>query len=280
MNEQRLIAAHSLDAGPDARWRPTSRSSPARATTSISRPTSSSSRCSRPASTCCSATPASCPSATPPTSASAPMSAASSWATSACRSCWPSLLGGIGGALFAALFGFFCVRLTTIYFSMLTLAFAQIVWAICFKWNEVTGGEQGYPRVPMPDMAVPGLAARSSAPCAGRRRSSIFVALVLCGALHRADAAHHRSPFGRILNTIRDNPERAQFIGIDVRRYQLDAFIDRRRLRGPRRRPLRHLQARRLSRLRLLDQVGRGADHDASSAASTTSGGRRSAPRC
>ena len=55
--------------------------------------------------------------------------------------------------LFAAVFGFFCVRLTSVYFSMLTMAFAQIVWAICFKWNDVTGGEQGYPNVPMPSMA-------------------------------------------------------------------------------------------------------------------------------
>ena len=64
--------------------------------------------------------------------------------------------------LFALAFGFFCVRLTRIYFAMLTLAFAQIVWAICFKWNSVTGGEQGFSNVPYPDLgwmaSVPGLA--------------------------------------------------------------------------------------------------------------------------
>src|SRR5437868_3959601 len=60
---------------------------------------------------------------------------------------------GLGAAGFAAFFGFFCVRLSKIYFAMLTLAFAQIVWAICFKWNEVTGGEQGMPEVPYPDLA-------------------------------------------------------------------------------------------------------------------------------
>src|SRR5437764_11052750 len=57
---------------------------------------------------------------------------------------------GLIAAGFGAAFGFFCVRLTTIYFAMLTLAFAQIVWAICFKWNEVTGGEQGMPDIPYP----------------------------------------------------------------------------------------------------------------------------------
>src|SRR5262249_40367520 len=47
---------------------------------------------------------------------------------------------GFAAGACALAFGFFCVRLTRIYFAMLTLAFAQIVWAICFKWNEVTGG--------------------------------------------------------------------------------------------------------------------------------------------
>src|SRR5258707_11824822 len=57
---------------------------------------------------------------------------------------------GVIAGLCALVFGFFCVRLTRIYFAMLTLAFAQIVWAICFKWNEVTGGEQGMPEIPYP----------------------------------------------------------------------------------------------------------------------------------
>src|SRR5258706_7693032 len=57
---------------------------------------------------------------------------------------------GVVAGLCALVFGFFCVRLTRIYFAMLTLAFAPIVWAICFKWNEVTGGEQGMPEIPYP----------------------------------------------------------------------------------------------------------------------------------
>jgi branched-chain amino acid transport system permease protein len=60
---------------------------------------------------------------------------------------------GLIAAAFGLVFGFFCVRLTKIYFAMLTLAFAQIVWAICFKWNDVTGGDQGLPDVPFPDLA-------------------------------------------------------------------------------------------------------------------------------
>jgi branched-chain amino acid transport system permease protein len=126
-------------------------------------------------------------------------------------------------AAFAAFFGFFCVRLTRIYFAMLTLAFAQIVWAICLKWNSVTGGEQGMPSVPYPDMAwmdaLPFLAALRI----GEKYYLVALAIVaLCFALLRMIV---HSPFGRMLTVIRENPERAQFIGIDVRRYELAAFV-------------------------------------------------------
>jgi len=132
------------------------------------------------------------------------------------------LLGGVGGALFAALFGFFCVRLTSVYFSMLTMAFAQIIWAICFKWNDVTGGEQGYPNVPMPSMAwmewIPWIG--------GLRTDGKFFYLVLLLVALSIFAMQRivNSPFGRMLTAIRDNPERTQFIGIDVRRYRLISF--------------------------------------------------------
>lgn len=56
----------------------------------------------------------------------------------------PALVAApIAGAAFAALFGFFVVRLSGIYLAMLTLAFAQIAYAVCFQWVEVTGGDNG-----------------------------------------------------------------------------------------------------------------------------------------
>lgn len=133
------------------------------------------------------------------------------------------LLGGIGGALLAAFFGYFCVKLTKTYFSMLTLACAQIVWAISFKWNEVTGGEQGYPRVPMPELSfLDWLPVHGRALTASKFFLLALVLSAICIALMRRIT---NSSFGRILNAIRDNPERAQFIGINVRFYQLVSFI-------------------------------------------------------
>jgi branched-chain amino acid transport system permease protein len=130
---------------------------------------------------------------------------------------------GIGAGAFALISGFFCVRLQKLYFAMLTLAFSQIVWAICYKWNAVTGGDQGLPEIPYPNLdwmaAIPGL---------GDLRIGdrfYLLSLVLVAVSLAVLRQIVRSPFGRMLTTIRDNPERAAFIGLNVRAYQLAAFI-------------------------------------------------------
>jgi branched-chain amino acid transport system permease protein len=130
---------------------------------------------------------------------------------------------GLGTALFALVSGYFCVRLIKLYFAMLTLAFSQIIWAIAYKWNAVTGGDNGLPEIPYPDLdwmsAIPGLRDLTTAD-RFYLLSLVLIALSLA-ALHRLV----RSPFGRMLTTIRDNPERAAFIGVNVRAYQLAAFV-------------------------------------------------------
>src|SRR3954447_14028210 len=110
---------------------------------------------------------------------------------------------GLIAAGFAAVFGFFCVRLTKIYFAMLTLAFAQIVWAVCFKWNDVTGGEQGLPNVPYPELGW-----MDALPLLGDFRVGdkfFFVALALVALSFAALRRIVESPFGRVLTVIRDN---------------------------------------------------------------------------
>jgi branched-chain amino acid transport system permease protein len=130
---------------------------------------------------------------------------------------------GLGAALFALLSGYFCVRLIKLYFAMLTLAFSQIVWAIAYKWNAVTGGDQGLPEIPYPNLdwmsAIPG--------CGDLSIDARFYLLTLVLVALSLAVVHRivRSPFGRVLTTIRDNPERAAFLGINVRRYQLAAFV-------------------------------------------------------
>lgn len=129
----------------------------------------------------------------------------------------------VGSALGALVFGFFCVRLTKIYFAMLTLAFSQIVWAICYKWNDVTGGDQGIPDVPYPNMdwmsQVPFL---SDLRIAEQFYVLTLILVMLSLALIKRIIG---SPFGLMLTTIRENPNRAASIGLSVRGYELAAFV-------------------------------------------------------
>jgi branched-chain amino acid transport system permease protein len=124
-----------------------------------------------------------------------------------------SLLAGWGaGALAAAIFGWFCVRLSGVYLAMLTLAFAQIAWSVAFQWDEVTGGSNGLVGVWPGDWLA-------------SRAAYYYLVLLLCGlgifALWRT--AH--TPFGYALRASRDSPLRASAIGIDVRTMQWLAFI-------------------------------------------------------
>jgi branched-chain amino acid transport system permease protein len=133
------------------------------------------------------------------------------------------LAAPVVAGLVALVFGYFCVRLTRIYFAMLTLAFAQIVWGICFKWNSVTGGEQGMSDVPYPDLSW-----MEMLPLVGNLRVGehyYLLALAIVAACIASLRMIVQSPFGRMLSLIRENPERARFVGLDVRRYELGAFV-------------------------------------------------------
>ena len=174
-------------------------------------------------------------------------------------------------------FGFFCVRSTRIYFAMLTLAFAQIVWAVCFKWNAVTGGEQGLNNVPYPDLGW-----MAALPLLGGLRAAdhyFLLVMVLVGVCFIVLRRIVGSPFGRMLTAIRENPERAEFVGLNVRALPAGGVRDRRRVRRFRRRAVRPVQPRRVPRLRVLVEVGRGADHGDPRRHGQLLGARRSAPR-
>jgi branched-chain amino acid transport system permease protein len=127
-------------------------------------------------------------------------------------------------AAFALVVGFFCVRITRVYFSMLTLAFAQIAWALCMKLNNVTGGDQGLSGIPYPAFLkyLDGLPVIGAFDAGERFHMLAVVVVVACLAIiHRILA----SPFGRVLTMIRENSGRAEFVGVNVHRYQLAAFV-------------------------------------------------------
>ena len=122
------------------------------------------------------------------------------------------VVGPMVAAVGAAVFGWFAVRLSGVYLAMLTLAFAQIAWAVTYQWDDLTGGSNGltgvWPAQWLSD---------------NRSYYWLALALVAIGVL----ALRHMlfSPFGYALRAGRDSPLRADAIGIDVDRVQWIAFI-------------------------------------------------------
>ena len=134
-------------------------------------------------------------------------------ATKAALPMVPALLGGPFLALAgAALFGWFCVRLTGVYLAMLTLAAAQIVWSLVFQWREVTGGDDGILGVWPADWAA-------------SREAVYWLTLLIAAAGIALLWRFAHAPFGYLLRAGRDSPQRAGAVGIDVKRQQWFAFI-------------------------------------------------------
>jgi branched-chain amino acid transport system permease protein len=124
----------------------------------------------------------------------------------------PGLIAApIVAGLFAALYGYFIVRLSGIYLAMLPLAFAQITFAVAFQWVEVTGGDNGVVGV------WPSAWARG-------RIVYYYLTLGLCAAAIAALYQVMHAPFGYALRAARDSATRADAIGLDVARLRWAAF--------------------------------------------------------
>jgi len=116
----------------------------------------------------------------------------------------------------AAAFGFLILRRRGVYFSLLTLALAAMLYSVAFRWTEFTGGENGLGGIRRPLLLGVSL---ESAAAYYALVAGVAMAAVL--ALWR----FHRSPLGSVLVAIRENEQRARFIGYPSNRVKLTAFV-------------------------------------------------------
>jgi branched-chain amino acid transport system permease protein len=124
-------------------------------------------------------------------------------------------VGVIAGAIAAALIGLLIVRLRGIYFAMVTIAFGQVFYFIAYRWNSVTGGDDGlsgWHRMPI-DLGF------TTVDILGNDKAFYYLVLVCFAVAVAIMAALLRSPFGRTLLAIRENERRARFLGIPVDRH-------------------------------------------------------------
>jgi branched-chain amino acid transport system permease protein len=128
---------------------------------------------------------------------------------------WPLVLALpasiVVSGLAAVVIGYFCVRLTQIYFAMLALAFAMLVWGIAFKWKGVTGGDDGLTGILVPKLLEDHTAYFYFT--LGSVAVGVALLWMIC-----------HSAFGLTLVAIRENTVRAGFIGVDTRKMRWAAF--------------------------------------------------------
>jgi branched-chain amino acid transport system permease protein len=115
-------------------------------------------------------------------------------------------------ALGATIVGYFCVRLSGIYFAILTLAFGELVFFIVFSWYGFTGGDDGIQRLLPP-------------PALRDATTYYYLTLAIVSGALAILWRITRSPFGYVLRAIRDNQQRTWYLGINVRRYMWLNFV-------------------------------------------------------
>ena len=132
------------------------------------------------------------------------------------------LASAVLGALVAAPVGALCVRYVKIYFGMLTLAFGMLFYTFLLKFYRLTGGDEGI-RVLRPSLLGFDLAAVSKTDYLAGAYYYYSVAVLVLAALLMWRIVH--SPFGLCLRTVRDNPAKAEALGISIVRYRWYAFL-------------------------------------------------------
>ena len=136
----------------------------------------------------------------------------------------PSLLlaivyGLVAAAGVAAFVAYFSTRLRDIYFAITTLIFSQIFYVIIFTWTELTGGENGL-TFSRPPLAIPGI---FSLPMASETLHWFVLAIVTISYLLLRRIT--QSPFGMVLQSIRENEARTRAIGYPTERYKIVAVM-------------------------------------------------------
>jgi branched-chain amino acid transport system permease protein len=134
------------------------------------------------------------------------------------ESLWLACFAGVVFTSFVALpVGWVQVRTGGLAFALLTLAFGMMFYTIVWKWYGVTGGDDGLMGMPNPDITLFGWHLGNS----GNPTTIYLFTLIIVTICFFLTRRIIHSPFGAVLEAIRENEDRAAFIGINVRRYKL-----------------------------------------------------------
>ncbi len=131
---------------------------------------------------------------------------------------WLALPAGmLMAALTGALFGLLALRARGSYFLMITLALSQVLWGIAFGWRSLTGGDDGLPDVPRPDLGLPWSLTDNT--------PFYYFVLVIAGVAAFLLIRIVNSPFGYALRGVRESETRMLALGYNVWRYKYVSFV-------------------------------------------------------
>lgn len=128
------------------------------------------------------------------------------------------LVGGLAGLFFSALLGYVTTKKAGTTFAMITLGIGELVWSMSLMIPEFFGGEGGISGNRVVGQPVLGISF-------GPQIQVYYLIAVYCFVSTAAMFALTRTPLGRILNAVRDNPERVEFIGYSTQRVRYLAFM-------------------------------------------------------
>ncbi len=128
----------------------------------------------------------------------------------------PSWIGFIIGPLISAvlslIMGLICIRLSKLYFGMLQISLGSLVWAIVYRWYSFTGGDDGIHGISVPELLQS---------ANGAYYFTLIITVISMWLMYRII----KSPFGSVLQGIRDNPVRSEMIGVNVKKHQLLGLV-------------------------------------------------------
>jgi branched-chain amino acid transport system permease protein len=128
------------------------------------------------------------------------------------------LVGGLGGLAFAVLLGYVSTKKAGTTFAMITMGVGELVWSMSLMLPEFFGGEGGVSSNRVVGQPVMGITF-------GPQVQLYYLIAVYCFVCTALMFAFTRTPLGRMLNAVRDNPERVEFIGYSTQRIRYIAFM-------------------------------------------------------
>jgi len=133
----------------------------------------------------------------------------------------PLLVATLAAGFFAALMGFLVARKRGIYFALITIAISQVFYFVAFRWDEVTGGETGLSGIDRMSVGIPGVFQINLTNSLNYYYFALGV--FICCTLLIWRIVH--SPFGKVLQSIRENEVRATYLGYRTATYKWAAFV-------------------------------------------------------